>query len=506
MNCKRLLIIFLALLSCQIHTSLGQSLNANMKYAIFYSPEIGPYVETYLLINGTTVTYRPNENNKMQGAVNLLIIFQHNDTIANFSKIQLQSPEIDTINNNVYDFMDYQRFPLPNGSYEMIVRISDAAYPEKEFEYKESITIDYHKDIIYISGIELLNSYTKTNDESSVTTKNGYQLLPKISNFYPETDNKLSFYCEFYNVSKKIESGSPFLVNFYIRGFESQQQLTNFSGFKRMNAAEVNVMLNNIDISRLASGNYELVVELKDRNNQLLAKNILFFQRSNPNIQFDTESLAELQIANSFVAQYHNIDTLRQFVAFIYPKATSLEKQFIFRKAKESDIETLQRFFYNFWTERDPIHPHEAWLAYKKMVDIVNHEYKAVGMMGFQTDRGRVYLQYGPPNTIVDREFDAGSSGLGINDDGTEANDGGTVPYQIWHYYQLSDNQRNKRFVFSNPHLAANTYDLIHSDANGELYNPQWQSELQRQIFKSTTIDENDKFKGESGEFYNVPY
>ncbi|MDD4848889.1 MAG: GWxTD domain-containing protein, partial [Bacteroidales bacterium] len=268
----------------------------------------------------------------------------------------------------------------------------------------------------------------------------------------------------------------------------------------------VNVMINNIDITSLASGNYELVVELKDRNNQLLAKNIIFFQRSNPNIQYDTQRLSSLQIANSFVAQYKNLDTLRQFVAFIYPKATAIEKQFIFRQAKNCDLETLQRFFFNFWSERDAMNPYRAWLEYKKMVDVVNHEYKAVGMMGFQTDRGRVYLQYGPPNTIVDREFDAGSSGLGINKDGTEANDGGTVPYQIWHYYQLSDNQRNKRFVFSNPHLAANSYDLIHSDANGELYNPQWQSELQRQIFKSTTIDENGEFKGESGEYYNVPY
>lgn len=506
MNFKRFLFLAI-LLVASIYISYCQSLSANMKYAIFYSPEVGPYVETYLLINGTTVTYRPNEQNKMQGAVNLSIVFQHNDTVANFSKIQLKSPEIDTANsNNVYDFMDYQRFTLPNGTYDMIVRIADAAHPEKEFEYKELITIDYQPNNIYVSGIELLESYEKTKDDQALTSKNGYQMIPRISSFYPETISKLSFYCEFYNTTAKVAAGTPYLVMFYIRGFESQIQLPKFSGFMRMNAAPVNVMLNNIDIAGLASGNYELVVELIDRNQQLLAKNILFFQRSNPNIQYDMESLTALQISNSFVAQYRQIDTLRQFIAFLYPKATQLEKQFIFRKAKESDIETLQRFLYNFWLERDATNPYNAWLEYKKMVDLVNHEYKAVGMMGFQTDRGRVYLQYGPPNTIVDREFDAGSSGLGINDDGTEANDGGTVPYQIWHYYQLSDNQRNKRFVFANPHLAANTYDLIHSDANGEHYNPQWQSELQRQIFKSTTIDEGGKFEGESGEFYNVPY
>ncbi|MDD4848910.1 MAG: hypothetical protein PHR53_09150, partial [Bacteroidales bacterium] len=282
-------LLFVLFLLASTYFSYSQSLNANMKYAVFYSPEVGPYVETYLLINGTTVTYRLNAHNKMQGAINLSIVFQQNDTVANYSKIQLQSPEIDTTDNSkVYDFMDYQRFTLANGTYEMVVRISDAAHPEKEFEYKEMITIEYHPDKVYVSSIELLDSYEKTDDTSIINSKNGFKLLPKINNFYPETTNRLSFYCEFYNVTTQVESGSPFLVQYYIRGFESQQQLPDFSGFKRMKSSAVNVMINNIDITSLASGNYELVVELKDRNNQLLAKNIIFFQRSNPNIQYDT--------------------------------------------------------------------------------------------------------------------------------------------------------------------------------------------------------------------------
>lgn len=505
MKYKNFLIVILLLISYSYY-SYSQALNANMKYAVFYAPEVGPYVETYLLVNGNTVTYHPNESNKLQGAINLSVIFQKNDTVANFSKIQLKSPEIDTTqNNNVYNFMDYQRFALPNGTYEMIVRIADAANPTKDYEYKEYITLDFNNTQVYVSGIELLDSYTKTDDNQSITYKNGYKLVPRISTFYPENISKLTFYCELYNVASKVTAGEPFLVMYYLRGFESQQQLTKYSGFKRMNSSTINILMSNFDIHELASGNYELVIEARDKNNQLLAKNLLFFQRSNPNIKFDTEDLLSLQIANSFVANYRSIDTLRDFISSLYPRATTLEKQFIFNQAKSSDIETLQRFFLNFWTSRNATNPQEEWVAYKKLVDIVNHEYKAVGMKGYQTDRGRIYLQYGPPNTIVDRDFDASSSGLISVEEGKSAVTGGVIPYQIWHYYQLSDNQRNKRFVFANSHLAANIYELIHSDANGELYNPQWQSELQRQIFKSTTIQDGT-FRGETGEFYNVPY
>lgn len=497
--------IFLLLFVFQINTVFSQSLNANMKYAVFYAPEVGPYIETYLLVNGTTVTYRPNEQGNMQASVLLSIVFQRNDTVMQFSKTEIKSPEIG-IDSNVYDFMDYQRFLLSNGTYNMTVRISDAAHPEKEFEYQEDININYHSNTVYVSGIELIESYQKTDEETSITHKNGYHLTPKISSFYPETYEKLSFYCEFYNVTSKIKAGEGYLAKFYLRGFESQKPLEKYSGFKRIEAAPVNILLNSFNINDLASGNYELVVELYDRNNNFLAKNLLFFQRSNPNIQFNIKDLLSLQIENSFVSQYKNLDTLREFVSYLYPKASQIEKQFIFKTAKKSDLETLQRFLFNFWIERNATNPYQSWLDYKKCVDIVNYEYRAVGLKGYQTDRGRVYLQYGAPNTIVDREFDTGNSGMFQNEDGTKTDMGGTVPYQIWHYYQLGDNQRNKRFVFANPHLATNSYNLIHSDANGELYNPQWQSELQRQIFKTTTIDQDGTFKGQSGEFYNVPY
>jgi hypothetical protein len=89
--------------------------------------------------------------------------------------------------------------------------------------------------------------------------------------------------------------------------------------------------------------------------------------------------------------------------------------------------------------------------------------------------------------------------GVGVSDESY-----GTVPYEIWHYYKLK-NQSNRKFVFANPDLVLNDYALIHSDAIGELSNPNWRSKLSRQtdVFQ----EENTKWdQGKAGDLYKNPH
>jgi hypothetical protein len=69
-------------------------------------------------------------------------------------------------------------------------------------------------------------------------------------------------------------------------------------------------------------------------------------------------------------------------------------------------------------------------------------------------------LQYGRPSQIVGNDRDPSA-----------------IPYSIWQYDQIG-NQRNRRFIFYNRNLADNEYELLHSDAIGELSEPQWKRVL----------------------------
>jgi hypothetical protein len=99
-------------------------------------------------------------------------------------------------------------------------------------------------------------------------------------------------------------------------------------------------------------------------------------------------------------------------------------------------------------------------------VKIAEFNFKTPVKKGYQTDRGRIYLEYGPPNTRSERPSEPS-----------------TYPYEIWHYYTLSNSQRNKKFVFYSPDMVTNDYFLLHSDAIGEIHNYRWQIDLQGRTY-----------------------
>jgi hypothetical protein len=101
----------------------------------------------------------------------------------------------------------------------------------------------------------------------------------------------------------------------------------------------------------------------------------------------------------------------------------------------------------------------------------VQKEFASSIRRGYSTDRGRVYLQYGPPDNRTVSTYEPAA-----------------YPYEIWHYYKLG-NQSNRRFVFYNPDLVSNDYTLIHSDALGEIMNDQWQFLIMKRDTQTNDID-----------------
>jgi len=496
--------LFCALFFISLNVS---ALRSDLNHKTFYSPAVGSYVETNLLIHAASLNYQKLSNGGFQGSVNITIMFMKGEEVANFSKIRLDSPIVHDM-SNIADFLDHQRFMLPDGVYEMIITMSDASSPDKEHAHKEEITLNYAEKKIAISSIGLLNSYEKTNENAQTKfSKSGYDLMPKVYSFYDADESQLAFYCEIYHANGVLGANEPFLISYHIQGFESKHIMNNFSGFKRVQSSDINPLLINFNINDLASGNYTLVVEARDKNNMLLAQNSIFFQRSNPNAKFNTDNLYNIASGDMFTLKYKDVDSLREYVSWLYPQASYIEKQFIFHQTKTADIDVLQRFLYSFWVERDELNPQYAWEEYTILVAAANKEFRAGRTKGYQTDRGRVYLQYGPPTIIVDRSFDTGNSGFTTNLENESYQDGGVVPYQIWRYDVLGT-QRVRTFVFANKHIAAQSYDLIHSDAQGEIYNPQWQTELSRNRYNPRIEQRQDKnlFDGQSGEFYRVPY
>jgi len=437
---------------------------AFLTYSAFNSPD-GPYVETYLSIAGNSVQFIKKENGKFQATVNILMVFKQGDAIKAFNKYELPSPEVtDTTNINLY-FIDQQRILVPNGTYDFEIEITDKNKSVQATPFVQSVTVDFPADNPSVSGIELVKSYKKTDTISKIN-KSGYDLVPMVYTFFPENEASLVFYCELYNLDKVIPKDQKFLVSYYLETFENNLKLSDFARMKKEAPKSVNVLLSEIDITNLASGNYNLVVEARNQKNELVASNRLFIQRVNPNAQLTFTDLLATSIQNTFVEKITNMDTLKEYIRCTYPISSGIEKAFIRGSLKTADLKTLQEYFYSYWQRRDEKFPQQAWLLYKLEVDKAQANFGNKIKKGYQTDRGRVFLEYGPPNA------------RSVN-----YNEPSSYPYEIWQYYTLKNTQRNKKFVFYSEDMVTSDFTLLHSDAIGEVNEPRWRIFLRNRIY-----------------------
>ncbi len=493
---KKSIFILTLILIFTLKVFPSPGIGAYISHATFNVPGQTPYVEVYLELMGNTLVYNKLPSGLFQGSVQITMIIKQDSVIKDFKKYELLSKQInDTVSVGV-NFIDQQRFSLPNGSYVLELSIIDNNIDKKAQSLNYPFTIEFPEDKATVSTIQFVNSYTKTS-ESNILSKSGYDLVPLVDNYYPADKDKLIFYAEVYNPNHKEGSDEKFIISYYLESFENGRILNDFAKTKREASKPVIVLINEFDISRLPTGNYNVVISLRDKQNAEIASGISFFQRSNPEMDAVAQDYSTVDLSNSFSASIMSADTLREFIQSLTPVATEMEKLFINYQSQTAALPALQQYFQKFWESRDPLKPKEAWETYKAQVKKVNEAFGTQVKKGYNTDMGYVYLKYGAPSTIQDVPFETGV-----------IEGRGTVPYQIWHFYSLNNGrERNKRFVFVSSEVSVRDYTLVHSDAVGEIQNYNWQGLIFREIWtKDADRETLQHDRSRSGTIYNNPY
>ncbi len=485
------IILLLALLTLTGNAQVkAKRLKPYLSTTTYDAPGMTPYVENAIAFECRSAEYKEFEPGKFKASVEITTIFRKGEETT-FSKVALDSPVVTDTSNLNGAFIGQQRFALDNGKYDMEISITDLNSGDVLPTEKVIVELNYPDNVPSVSDILLFDSYAKA-DTPSECTKSGFDFLPRVYPFYGANDNKLNFYTELYNSDKLYDEGK-FLVNYYIETVESSTHLRDFSYNKRFDVAKANILLNTIDISELPSGNYYLVVEIRDRSNTMICSNSCFFQRSNPGKNYDMDDLSGVNVVNTFVSTITDVDTLRMYLSFLEPICSDIERNYSKGLVKTEDVKTMQQFLFNFWTARSPMNPKQGFEEYLAAVKRVNMSFKTSSYPGYRTDRGYVFLKYGQPDKIMQ-----------------EPNEPGAYPYEIWHYYEVA-NQHNKRFVFMAKDSAANDYHLIHSNMIGEINNPRWQLEIYSRIYGEgydQGVDQTEYERGwgsHAGDLYNNP-
>ena len=459
---KKVLVTVMLLLVAFTGNAQTKRLKSYLSTTTYCIPGMTPYVENAIAFDCRTAVYKQFEPGKFKATVEVVTVFRKGEESV-FSKVAVDSPVVTDTANLDGAFINQQRFSLTNGEYQMEICVTDMNSGDVLPPTTVTVEVNYPDNTPAISDILLFDSYTKAVKPNDCT-KSGFDFLPRVYPFYGANEDKLHFYAEIYNSDKLYEEGK-FLINYYIETVESSNRMQNYSFNKRFDVKKVDVLLTSIDIKDLPSGNYYLVVEMHDRSNALICSKSWFFQRSNPNVAFDMEDLAGVSIANTFVGNITEIDTLRKYIRYLDPICSEMERDYSANLVKTDDMKTMQQFLFNFWSKRSPMNPKQSFEDYLAAVRRVNMSFGTTAFPGYRSDRGYVFLKYGQPDKIMEVPDEPAAR-----------------PYEIWHYYQVA-NQRDKKFVFMAPDRSSNDYQLIHSNMVGEINNPRWPMEIYQFVY-----------------------
>jgi len=449
----------------------ASDLRAYLYIAQFKSPTNEPYIESYLNIIGNTVKFKADSNGTYRSKIQVLLLFKQDGKIITFEKYTLSSPSIKDSLSPRPNYLDVQRIPIKRGIYNLEITISDLYDSTNVFNYKNIITIDNSNKEIQFSDIEIIDYY-KTSSEENILSKNGLDLYPYVSSFFSKPQDTLMFYAELYNRTKPED----FILQYYIEDLSNHQILPSFFRTQRITSKTVKPILSSFNITPLPTGNYNLVLKLKNKENKEVCKKDFFFQRYNSQIKGTSDTLYLESVGLAELKNITDIEIMRDHIKSLIPILNQRELYKANNVLKNEDIDLLKNFFNSYWKSVSQ-NPEQAWRIYKENVQLVNRSYSSQIKKGYETDRGRVYLKYGTPSGIT-----------------TSNHEPSSYPYEIWQYFEVNG-ETNRHFIFYNPDIAGEDYQLLHSDVRGELSNPYWQKDLTKR--NSTRANNWDETEGQ---------
>ncbi|MFO0494488.1 MAG: GWxTD domain-containing protein [Flavobacteriia bacterium] len=461
---------------------IGQesNLRAYLDSKQFYAPGSGNYVELYFQFVGYSLKYK-GVNEGLQGEVAVVLSITEGDSIIRSDAYRLQSPVMkDSI---IEDFYDVKRFGLEPGRYVLRLELQDLNGNGKIIKASQPLVIEDFGEAIAASDIEVIE-YAKKGGEGSPFFKSGYYMVPRLSTFYPEELSSIPVYMELYNTNTLEDSVCGLKQS--IVNMVTGQEMAELTIFSKLNVQEVIPVLRNVDITKVPTGKYTLNYTLLSKKMTELSTQSYLFERVND--QEVTWNAETVVIDPAFQVSIPD-DSVAYYLESLIPISKPAEVKNIIATLKLKNKESERKHIQSFWAQTSPTSAYDSWLKYKGQVQLVEKLYSNNFQEGFETDRGRVYLQFGAPTNIVARETSP-----------TE------YPYEIWQYNKIGKFS-NKRFIFYNPDLVNNAYRLLHSDMIGELKNPSWPLALSKRNTNNGNVDDpNSKVQehwgGNSNDFF----
>lgn len=418
------------------------------------------YTECHIRIDHRSLS-STNVISSMPASVDLLLmVLDSSGNVAAFDKFTLTG-QTDSLSK---DMLAVKRFALAAGKYTLRLEAGESRFPDNKIQMEKTWQVPVFNKQNAVSDLLVLGNLQKTSQEGPMV-KNGYYLEPLPYNYIFGGRETIDFYVELY--SQDTSGRESLFLQMTISALNDQGivQSQKISKYRKVSGNLYEPLILSLPVKQLKSGNYQLSVNIVDKNKRIIASSSADFIQSNPQADLAWLDASGQDVETSFAGKIKEEDM--DYVLKAHVPLTSQEQLLTLRELISTQrTKSKQSFLLTFWKEKYSADPGAAFSKYMEVADAVNKQFHTNAGLGVQSDRGHIFLKYGKPTNVItiDTEVDA-------------------PPYEIWYYHNVPlTRQTNVRFLFYNPSLVHNDFRLLHSTCLGERVNPAWETELYKSV------------------------
>lgn len=363
------------------------------------------------------------------------------------NKYVLSEDEVINKNKKLFTLTN---FTLPPGHYRYVTTIKDVRSGLEGIKEIELNLKDYSHENLIISDIELSSAITQ-DTTNGLFTKNNYRVIPNPSALYGLERPMLYYYTEIYNLSQQLNS--TYSVEYAILDSDGNEFRT-FPKKVRKKPGTSLVEVGAINVITFPTGKYYFELRVSDMGNfsQASQRKTFYIYRTGETLT-TAPSVRTTAHINPLIEYYKNVP--QEIINEEFESATYVATKEEKRIFKTLDLEGKRKFIAEFWLKRDNTPQttrNEFREEYLARVRFANKHYGGF-KKGWKTDRGRIILKYGRPDEIERNPSRIESRG-----------------YEIWQYFK---HEGGVIFIFVDKG-GLQDYELVHSTARGEIYDPDW--------------------------------
>jgi GWxTD domain-containing protein len=401
---------------------------------LYYSLNLGKIFQNSLI-----------DQKKSKLKIELNILDKNGIQIETRSESKIISLSEKEISQGQFTYLDVLQFKLKPDTFDIYFSLKDSV-SGREGSIDSKIPVKSLNHQFSLSDVSFISKIIKSDQQSNFQ-KNGLLMIPTPSRiFYPDAQNSRGYvYYEINNLSYYPEKPTSYGCFYRIedlRGKTVAGDTLAATLAKSENLSRVEV----IPVSKLPSGAYKLTVGVRDieTNTEKIAMRYFWIDAGE-----DTTGTV-LPMSDADIQKYY--DQIKYI-------ANHQELQTF----KQLDAAGKQKFLLKFWKSKDPTPAtpeNEFMEEHFRRIAFCEKNFKG----GINSDRGRVYIQYGPPLEVSRQASPIATS----------------KSSEIWTY---SINGTTE-FVFVD-RTGDGNYVLVHSTHPDEIENPEWEDEVNRAIPKS---------------------